>query len=100
MHNMTDIIDTGIRYCRQKVLLTSTGDKIVDDAIKTMFVRDFNRTGPNETRDPICQIVLAWMAKYDADCDAKKEQKERDKYKLFEGIECRNKGAGQNKTKL
>ena len=80
---MKDMINTGINYCRQKVLLTSTGDKMVDDAIKTMFVRDFRRTHPNEMRDPICQLVLAWMQKHDAESDEKRAKKKRDKYGLF-----------------
>ncbi len=81
------MIDTGIRYCRQKVMLTSTGDKMVDEALKTMFVRDFRRTGPNRIKDPICQLVLAWMDRHDADIDNKRIQAERDKYALFNETE-------------
>ena len=78
------MIDTGIRYCRQKVMLTSIGDKMVDEAIKTMFVRDFRSTGANEMWRPFCRIVFAWMKKHDAETDAKREQKKRDKYALLE----------------
>ena len=83
MKDIADMIDTSIRYCRQKVMLTSTGDEIVDEAIKTMFVRKFNRTGANEMWRPFCKIVFAWMTKHDAETDAKREQKKRDKYALF-----------------
>ena len=86
---MTDIahlIYTGIRYCRRKILIESTGDPEVDAALKEMYLCDYHHLGrgANELWRPRCKTVMAWMTKHDAETDAKREQKKRDKYPLLD----------------
>lgn len=54
-------IYTGIKFCRRKVLIESTGDKEVDAALKKIFHDKFHCTAPlTMARDDV-QFVLAWM---------------------------------------
>ncbi len=83
---MKDMIYTGVRYCRRKILIESTGDPEVDAALKEMWLRDYTHVGrgANEMWRPHCKTVMAWMTKHDAETDATREQKKRDKYALFD----------------
>ncbi len=83
---MADMIYTGVRYCRRKILIESTGDDEVDAALKEMWLRDYGHTGrgANEMWRPHCKIVMAWMEAKDAKDERAKVKKQRDKYALFE----------------
>jgi len=54
------LIDTGIKYFGQKIFIESTGNNMVDEALKTVFHDDFYRTAPLEMRRIDAQIVLRW----------------------------------------
>lgn len=85
---MTDtiakMINTGIKFCRQKVMLTSTGDDEVDEALKEAFLRDYRHTGANEMWRPHVKKVMAWMQDKNAKDEQDKGKRERDKHPLFE----------------
>ena len=83
---MADMIYTGVRYCRRKILIESTGNDEVDAALKEMWLRDFTHVGrgANEMWRPHCKIVMRWMTDKDAQDEQKKKQREHDKYPLLE----------------
>ncbi len=54
------MIYTGIKYFGQKIFIESTGDELVDSALKSTFEDDYRRTGPIEIRREDVQIVLNW----------------------------------------
>ena len=52
------IIYMGIRWFGHKVFLESSGDRVFDGALKRIFVKDFNKSGPLEIRLPDVQLCL------------------------------------------
>ena len=81
---MLEPIYTGIRYCRRKILIESTGDGEVDAALKEAFLRDYRHTGANEMWRPHVKRLMLWMQEEDAKGDREKAKRERDKYALFD----------------
>lgn len=67
---MNKPINTGLKYCRQRILLTSTGDDTVDAALKSMFIDDWNKTAPLSMSRSDVACVCAWMKTEDEKSDA------------------------------
>jgi hypothetical protein len=53
-----ETIYTGIRWFGHKVLLESSGDQVFDGALKKVFVKDFNKSGPLEISNSDVQLCL------------------------------------------
>lgn len=60
------MIDTGLRYFGQKILLESSGRDDVDKALKSTFKDDYQRTAPLRMEREDCQIVCKWLKEKDA----------------------------------
>lgn len=54
-------IKTGIKFFGQSILIESSGDGDVDEALKTLFVDGYNKTAPLYIKRPDSQIVLEWL---------------------------------------
>jgi len=57
------MIDTGLKYLGQKILLESSGRKDIDKALKSTFRDDYRRTAPLEIAREDVQILLKWHNK-------------------------------------
>lgn len=59
MKQTNKITDTGIKFFGKRVLLEKSGDGKYDGALKRMFVKDYNKSGPLEIKSEDAQILLA-----------------------------------------
>jgi len=52
------MINTGIKFFGKKILLESSGDEVVDGALKRTFVKDYTKSGPIRIDNEDAQICL------------------------------------------
>ena len=51
-------IKTNIRFFGRQILLEGTADPAFNDALRRLFVKDFNKSGPLVVTDRDCQTCL------------------------------------------
>jgi len=52
------ILKTNLRFFGCRILLEGTADPAFNDALRRLFVKDFNKSGPLNVTDPDCQTCL------------------------------------------
>lgn len=56
-----ETIETQLKFCGQRILLESTGDKQIDADLRQLFYDDYQKSGPLEMTRPDVQRVLTWI---------------------------------------
>ena len=80
-----ELLYTKLKFFGQKIYLQATKDKIVNDALKTLFYDSYTRTKPLEMRREDVQIVLAYTRKDEAETGLSVAEQKAGQNYLFEG---------------